>query len=102
MRFEREEGFFLGAYVMNYAAAAGLVAIVLAVVIAVEANDPSTDLVPIIAVGGLLALILPVLGYPFSRTLWTAMLLIMKPLEEREVVEADAAVRFGRGGRSES
>jgi hypothetical protein len=49
-------------------------------------------------VGGVVALILPVLGYPFSRTLWTAILLIMKPLEEREVVEADAAVRFTRRG----
>jgi hypothetical protein len=99
MRFEREEGFFLGAYVMNYAAAALLVAIVLAVVIAVEANRPGTNLVPIIAVGGVVALVLPVLGYPFSRTLWTAILLIMKPLEEREVAEADAAVRFTRRGQ---
>jgi hypothetical protein len=98
MRFEREEGFFLGAYVMNYAAASALVAIVLAVIIAVEANDPGTNLVPIIAVGGVVALVLPPLGYPFSRTLWTAILLVMKPLEDKEVAEADAAVGFTRGG----
>jgi hypothetical protein len=43
MRFEREEGFFLGAYVMNYAAASVVVGAALAAVIVAEATHHGAD-----------------------------------------------------------
>lgn len=79
--FEREEGFFLGAYVINLAIAQGAV-IVLAVVPAIVllARNPDTSIVPIV-VGGIVAAILaPIAFYPFSKTIWTAFDLIMRPV----------------------
>jgi len=84
-RFEREEGFFLGAYVINLAVAQGLV-ILLAVVpcIVLLAQDPDTSIVPFLA-GGLLGAVLgPVVFYPFSKTVWTAFDLILRPADAPE------------------
>jgi uncharacterized protein (DUF983 family) len=83
--FEREEGFFLGAYVINLAIAQGLV-IVLAVVPAIVllSRNPDTSIVPIV-VGGILGAVLgPVAFYPYSKTIWTAFDLIMRPVSSRE------------------
>lgn len=84
-RFEREEGFFLGAYVINLAIAQFLV-LLLAVVpfIALLARDPKTGIAPFLA-GGLLGAVLgPVAFYPFSKTVWTAFDLILRPAESSE------------------
>lgn len=89
--FEREEGEFLGAYVINYAAVSTVVAVVLVLVIAVEATGRSNWLVPLLAAGGFLAVVIPVLCYPFSKTVWAAIELAMKPLDPREVADADQA-----------
>ena len=88
-RFEREEGFFLGAYVMNYAAAALVVGIDLVAVIAAEANGAAGALIPILAAGVAAAVAVPIAFYPFSRTIWAAIDLVMRPLEPWEVAEAD-------------
>ena len=78
--FEREEGFFLGAYVINLAIAEGLV-ILLAVVptIVLLARNPDTDVVPILIAGLVGAVVAPMAFYPFSKTIWTAFDLIMRP-----------------------
>jgi Mn2+/Fe2+ NRAMP family transporter len=78
--FEREEGFFLGAYVVNLAIAEGLV-ILLAVVptIVLLARNPDTDVVPILIAGLVGAIVAPMAFYPFSKTIWTAVDLIMRP-----------------------
>ena len=84
-RFEREEGFFLGAYVINLAFAQGMV-ILLAVVplILRLANDPDASIVPFI-VGGLVgAVVAPMVFYPWSKTVWTAFDLMLRPLAVRE------------------
>jgi uncharacterized protein (DUF983 family) len=84
-RFEREEGFFLGAYVINLAIAQGLV-IVLAVVpcIVLLANNPDASIVPILAAGLVGAVVAPVVFYPFSKTIWAAFDLILRPARARE------------------
>jgi len=89
--FEREEGEFLGAYVINYGAVSAVVAVVLVLVIAVEATGQSRWLVPLLALGGLLAVVIPIVTYPFSKTVWCAIELTMKPLDPREVADADQA-----------
>jgi len=83
--FEREEGFFLGAYVINLAIAQALV-IVLAVVPAIVllSRNPDTSIVPIVVGGILGAVVAPVAFYPFSKTIWTAFDLIMRPVSARE------------------
>lgn len=91
LRFEREEGEFLGAYVINYAAVSTVIAVVLVLVIAVEATGRSGLLVPLLAAGAFLAVIVPVVSYPFSKTVWAAIELAMKPLDPREVADADQA-----------
>ena len=83
--FEREEGFFLGAYVINLAIAQGLV-ILLAIVplIVRKATDPDAAILPFI-VGGLVGAVLaPMVFYPWSKTIWTAFDLMLRPAAARE------------------
>lgn len=91
MRFEREEGFFLGAYVVNFGATEGLLLIVLMVYVLVQAN--STDgvaVVPVMLAAIGAAVLMPLVFYPFSRTLWVTIELIMRPLEPHEEDDANA------------
>jgi uncharacterized protein (DUF983 family) len=84
-RFEREEGFFLGAYVVNLAVTEGLV-LLLAIVpcIILFANDPGVSVVPVVLAGLAAAVLGPMLFYPFSKTLWTAVDLILRPVDAPE------------------
>ena len=79
--FEREEGFFLGAYVINLVIAQGAV-IVLAVVPAIVllARNPDTSIVPMVVAGVAGAILAPLVFYPFSKTIWTAFDLILRPV----------------------
>ncbi len=78
--FEREEGFFLGAYVINLGIAQGLV-ILLAVVplIVRKAGDPDAAIWPFLVGGIAGAVLAPLLFYPWSKTIWTAFDLILRP-----------------------
>ena len=83
--FEREEGFFLGAYVINLAVTQVLL-LALAVVPLIVLLDsrPDQSLVPIV-VGGLVAVLAgPVAFYPYSKTVWTAIDLILRPVDAHE------------------
>ena len=83
--FEREEGFFLGAYVMNLAIAQALVMLLAVIPTIVMLNaDPEASLVPVIVGGGVGAVLAPVFFYPFSKTLWVAVELSLRPVEEIE------------------
>jgi hypothetical protein len=84
-RFEREEGFFLGAYVINLAVAQGMV-ILLAVVplILRLADDPNAGILPFILGGLLGAVVAPMVFYPWSKTVWTAFDLMLRPLAVTE------------------
>ena len=84
-RFEREEGFFLGAYMINLAVTEGLLimfAIIPAIVLfAAEPDMPARPLI----ISGLVAVLLgPLIFYPYSKTLWTAIELIFRPMEAAE------------------
>lgn len=87
-RFDRraEEGAFLGAYVLNLAVTEGSLAAVLFGFIIVRANtDVGGPLWPVFLLGGLVAVVLPVVFYPFSRTLWVAIDLAARPPGEDEL-----------------
>jgi Na+/H+ antiporter NhaB len=71
LRFEKEEGGFLGAMVLNYALAIGLWVVVLAVVLAFTVPD-----VPVgwLLVASAIVLIgVPLWFYPRSKTTWAAV-----------------------------
>ncbi len=83
--FEREEGFFLGAYVINLAITQGLLLLLAIVPLIVLLNTrPDQSLVPIVVGGLSAALAGPLVFYPFSKTIWTAIDLILRPVDAQE------------------
>jgi hypothetical protein len=89
MVFEREEGFFVGAYLINFAIVEVSIFVVLMVFIAVLSQNSQASLVLPLAIGAFLAVVVPLLTYPRSRTIWAAIVLAMNPLELEEIVEAE-------------
>ena len=90
-KFEREEGFFTGVYLVNYAFVAVALVIELAVfVLYANSSDGSVSYIPILLVGGVTAIALPLVTYPFAKTIWAAIDLATRPLDPVE--EADAAL----------
>lgn len=86
MRFEREEGFFLGAFVVNFGVMLIALAAFIGVGVAVTLPDPPPGK---LAAGGMLVgVLVPIFFYPMSRTFWSAIDLIMKPLEPQEIAAA--------------
>ena len=84
-KFEREEGWFFGAYVVNLGVAEGLL-LLLGVIplIVLLASDPDRSLWPFLTAGFVAAVGGPLLFYPFSRTTWAAIDLLMRPVDEPE------------------
>ena len=87
-RFVREDGFWLGAYVINFVVVEAIIGAVLFGYIFVAANNPDASAVPVIVAGIVAAIAAPILFFPFSRTIWAAIDLAIRPLEPAE--EADA------------
>jgi len=87
-RFEREEGFFLGAYVINLAVSELAVVAVVAALIVQEARGRVGSLLPWIAVSAGIQILLPLVFYPYSKTTWSALDLVMRPLDPHEEAEA--------------
>jgi uncharacterized protein (DUF983 family) len=84
-RFEREEGFFLGAYVINLAIAQGLVILLAIVPLIVRmAGDPDASIWPFVVGGIVGAVVAPVVFYPWSKTIWTAFDLMLRPPSAHE------------------
>ena len=78
VHFEREEGYFLGAYALNLVVAEFL-GLGLAIFLIFQTDLRHLDLIwqELIAVG--LAIAFPVALFPFSRTVWIAMDLTFHP-----------------------
>jgi uncharacterized protein (DUF983 family) len=78
VRFEREEGYFLGAYALNLIVAE-FVGLGLAIVLIFRTDLRHLSLIwqEVIAVA--LAIAFPVILFPFSRTVWIAMDLVFHP-----------------------
>ena len=92
MKFEREEGFWLGGYVINFGTGELGLLILFAVLIGAEANGSHVDVWPYVIAGVVISIVGPALTFPFSRTVWSAIDLIMRPLSEEELTSAQAAV----------
>jgi uncharacterized protein (DUF983 family) len=98
MVFEREEGFFVGAYLINFAIVEISLFVVLMGFIVVLSQDSNASLVAPLVIGAFLAIVVPLLTYPRSRTIWAAIVLAMNPLELDEIVDAQDHVEARRTG----
>ncbi|MGF1597461.1 MAG: DUF983 domain-containing protein [Acidimicrobiales bacterium] len=83
LHFERIEGHWIGAIGINTIASFGVLLLSLAV--GVILTFPELPVATLIIVNVAVASSVPVVFYPFSRTLWTAVDLAMRPLEGHEV-----------------
>ena len=90
--FEREPGFFVGAYLINFAIVEGFLFVMLMGFIAWKDQNPDAGMQAAVIIGLFIGLIGPVIFYPYSRTIWSALDLMMTPLEMDEIVAAADAV----------
>jgi len=79
--FAREEGFWLGAFVVNFVVAEGVIFILMFAFIfrlAATQGAEQDSMVPWLVVGVVLAIAAPVVFYPFSKTIWAAVDIFMQ------------------------
>src|SRR5579863_4757769 len=79
--YEREEGFYTGAWALNLVISELLVAAFTIVVAIWAAMHPGTALIPIVVVGALLAILVPLVFFRHSRSVWIGMNYWLNPPE---------------------
>ena len=82
-RFEREHGHWVGALGMNTIISFG--ALLVTIVVGVVVTAPDIAVVPLLTAASLVAVFVPLLVFPFTRTLWSAIDLMMRPPEASEL-----------------
>jgi uncharacterized protein (DUF983 family) len=87
--FERVEGQFIGAVGMNTIITFG--ALLITLVVGLVLTAPDVRVTPILAISVAIAVLFPIILYPFSKTIWTAVDLRMRPLEPGETPGLDDA-----------
>jgi len=91
--WHREEGFELGTVTVNTIVTFGALATAMAVGFVVTA--PDIPVLPFVLSLFVVALVVPVLIYPFTYTMWLAFDLAVHPPERAELDDAAAAVASG-------
>ncbi len=89
-RFERkaEEGFFLGAFVITFVIVEAVLGVIAAVYIAALSGGGKVSVWPYVGSAAAAAVIVPLLSYPISKTIWSAIDLVLHPPEVSEEAEA--------------
>jgi uncharacterized protein (DUF983 family) len=85
----REEGFWLGGYVMNVVIGEALLALYLFYFALRAISTPDMRIGGWFLTAALLAIVPPILFFPLSRTTWMSVDLLIHPLEPWEVADAD-------------
>ncbi len=101
--FNREEGFWLGAYVINFVVMELGMAVILFLYVMMEAQNRNPNTMRWVLYGIAEAIIVPVLFYPFSKTTWAAVDLILhhgKLGEKNEVLEQRRAAALAARDRA--
>ena len=80
--FERQEGHFIGAVGLNTVITAA--ALMASIIVGLVLSSPDLAVVPVLVVALSIAIFLPVIIHPLCRMLWTAIHLMMQPLEPGE------------------
>ena len=91
LSFSREEGAWLGSFVISFGVTEALLAVIIAISIAMTLPDPPALQLSIGAAVAMVAF--PLAFYPFSKTIWAAIDLLMHPLPEAEQRAAAEAMR---------
>lgn len=91
-RFQREPGFFLGAWFLNFMVLEALHFVLVMAFIGWKSGHPEAGLLVPLGIGLVTAVALPILLYPWSQSVWAAIDLAMTPLELTEIVDAADAV----------
>lgn len=98
LRFEREEGYWLGAMVVALGVTEGLFAIWF--VVGLVVMWPTVAWGVLLAGGVALNLVVPVLGYPWAKTAWMGLHHAFAPVnavEQAEAITSREAARRGDG-----
>ena len=95
VRFEREPGFFVGAYFINFAVAEGFLFVLLMGFLFWKDKHPDAGVVVPLILGLVIAVVAPIVCYPFAKTTWSALDILMTPLELAEIVAAADATDDG-------
>jgi len=90
IRWHREHGFELGPIALNTVFTCGTLGI--AMIVAFVATAPDFPVVALTLGMVAAALLLPLLAFPFTNTVWMAFDLFSHKPDERELAEAAAAV----------
>lgn len=102
LRFERESDFFLGAYVINLSVTEGLLLVGLFAYIFSAVNNPDLPVAPVVVVAILLAVLGPLAFFPFSRTIWAAIDLAMRPVPRDDFPAEEPETAAGEPDRPAS
>jgi uncharacterized protein (DUF983 family) len=86
-KVQREDGFDVGALIVNIIVT--FAAIVVTVGTAIVVTYPDLPVGPTMAVGLVVAVVVPIVMLPISHTLWAAVDLTMHPLEAAELADAE-------------
>lgn len=89
LRWRREEGFELGAVTMNTIVTFG--ALTAAMVIGFVMTAPDIPVLPFVLSLAGVAVVVPIVIYPFTYTMWLAFDLAVHPPEAAELADASAA-----------
>lgn len=71
LQFADEDGYWLGAMMVNTAVTFAV--FVVALIVGLVATWPDPPVVPLVATIITLNALMPIVGYPYSKTLWVAM-----------------------------
>jgi uncharacterized protein (DUF983 family) len=87
-KYERAPGFVLGEVTINTIVTFGALAAV--IVYGIVSTYPDVPTVPLMLAALGVAIVVPIVFYPLSSTLWAAVDLKMHPLEEADIADAAA------------
>lgn len=90
--FEREPGFFVGAYLINFAIIEGFLFVLVMAFVFWKSQHPEAGMLVPALLGVSFGVIGPVIFYPYSQSIWSALDLLMTPLEMSEIVDAADAM----------
>ncbi len=88
LRFVREEGYFTGVYLLNFSLVLAVLFVMVMAFAVWRSGHPDGSVVGVVGVGVAVAVLLPILSYPFARTTWAALDLIMTPMELEEILDS--------------
>lgn len=93
LRFERIEGHWLGALGLNTIVSFSILLVV--VVVGLVLSHPEYAMAPLVVAAAATAVLVPLAFYPSSKTMWTAIDILMRPLHAGEANETAPAPLHG-------